>query len=168
MNTTQVCFVNTASKQERISVSDAASAEILKRLLAQFSTEKWEIEGEGALMPVNATARAEPADIQYIDARRLDERGAKEFRVILIAGDSTFRCGSFDVSLSGMRLKSSVPAQFTQTECLAYISHKDMRENIEVSCQVVIDQDGVSRIQILKAEKPELEKLSEWIAEEAL
>lgn len=160
MNNTQVCFVNSASTLERISVSDAASAEILKRLLSQLTSEKWVIEGD--------EPKALPVEIQYIDARRMDARGAKEFRVILIAGESSFRCGTCDVSLSGMRLKSSVPAQFIQVECVAYISHNDMRENIEVACQVVTDADGVSRLQFLKAEKPELEKLSEWIAEEAL
>ncbi len=154
-----VCFINTASKQERIQVADAQSAEILRRVLAQLQNQTWVIENQ---------VEEAPRVIEYIDSRRHDQRGAKEFRVVLISGNSTFRSGICDVSLEGLKLKNSVPAGFNQTECLAYISHHDMRENIELSCEVSTDADGVSRLQFLHPEKPELEKLSAWISEEVV
>ena len=162
MNESTVCFINTASTQERIQVADAQSAEILKRIFAQLENQKWVIEGTGRTSSGEA-----PRKVEYLDLKRDNEKGAKEFKVVLISGNTTFRCGTCEVSLEGMKLKNPVPASFNETQCLAYLSHNNARENIELTCAVITDSEGVSRLQFTKLEQAEFDKLSEWIAAEA-
>ena len=86
-----------------------------------------------------------------------------EFRVILIVGTAVFRCATQDVSLHGLTLGSEVPKAFQKTQCLAYISHLDMSENIEIPCQVTVESNGVSAVEFVHPRAQEIERLAEWI-----
>ena len=153
MNDQQICFMNESAPAEKIIVCDAQSAETLNRVLAKLDPQKWVIQGR------------EESRIRMSVVSNVPK--TKELRVILISGTSTFRCATCDVSLVGMKLKNSVPASFTDKECTAYISHDDMRENIEMFCQVITDANGASSLQFVKPKKPDMQKLSEWMTEEA-
>lgn len=163
MSKSIIRFINANDPSEIISVADQDSAFILSRVLSK----NWSIEGQEPVAtpvpPPVPVAEVAAAPVAVIPTAPV----AKEFRVILISGTSTFRCASCDVSLGGMKLKNEVPATFCSKTCTAYISHDDMRENIEMSCQVVTDETGATRIKFVKPAKVELERLSEWMAEQA-
>lgn len=97
--------------------------------------------------------------------RRAQQRYMTEFRVILISGTSSFRTMSQDVSLGGMRLKKSIPATFMNEKCIAYVSHKDLRENIEIVCNVIGDPSDPCRIKFVQPNPMQLKRLSDWLAE---
>ena len=97
--------------------------------------------------------------------RRTAQRFMTEFRVILISGSSSFRTMSADVSLGGMRLKKTIPASFLKEKCIAYVSHKDLRENIEIVCHVVGDPADPCRIQFLQPNQTQLKRLNDWLIE---
>lgn len=99
------------------------------------------------------------------EERRKHTRFNTEFRVILISGSSSFRSSSKDISLGGMKLKEKIPSAFLGGKCVAYISHKDMRENIEVLCDVIGEPQSLFRIRFREVEPSRLARLKEWIAE---
>lgn len=161
-------FINANDPSEIISVTDQDSAFILSRVLSK----NWSIEGQEPVVttpvaPAYEVPATAPVAVAPVVKATSPEDRRKEFRVILISGTSTFRCASCDVSLGGMKLKNEVPAAFCSKTCTAYISHDDMRENIEITCQVVTDPNGETRLKFVKPSKPELERLSEWMAEQA-
>ncbi|MBS1959453.1 MAG: PilZ domain-containing protein [Bdellovibrionales bacterium] len=97
--------------------------------------------------------------------RRSQPRYMTEFRVILISGSSSFRTMSQDVSLGGMRLKKSIPEAFMKEKCIAYVSHKDLRENIEIVCNVVGDTSDPCRIKFVSPNQTQLKRLNDWLLE---
>lgn len=97
--------------------------------------------------------------------RRASQRFMTEFRVILISGSSSFRTMSQDVSLGGMRLKKTIPASFMKEKCIAYVSHKDLRENIEIVCHVIGDPQDPCRIQFIQPNQTQLKRLNDWLIE---
>jgi hypothetical protein len=97
--------------------------------------------------------------------RRSSQRYMTEFRVILISGSSSFRAMSQDVSLGGMRLKKSIPASFLKEKCIAYVSHKDLNENIEIVCNVIGDPQDPCRIQFVQPNAVQLKRLNDWLME---
>ncbi len=115
--------------------------------------------------PEPVTTAAEIAPKPKNHERRSQTRFTAEFRVILISGTSSFRTVSRDVSLGGMRLKKSIPASFIKDHCVVYVSHKDMRENLEMVCTVIADPNDPCRIQFVKPDLKQLKRLEEWINE---
>lgn len=97
--------------------------------------------------------------------RRTQPRFMTEFRVILISGSSSFRTMSLDVSLGGMRLKKTIPENFMREKCVAYVSHKDLSENIEIVCNVVGDPQDPCRIQFVQPNPTQIKRLSDWLLE---
>lgn len=97
--------------------------------------------------------------------RRTQPRFMTEFRVILISGSSSFRTMSLDVSLGGMRLKKTIPENFMREKCVAYVSHKDLSENIEIVCNVVGDPQDPCRIQFVQPNPTQIKRLSDWLIE---
>ena len=175
MNSGNICFVNVASTKERIQVTDSESAEALKRLLSrltQLENEKWILEEEAEFaqeeMQDMFELQAATQTVLLSQIQTPDQANAKTFRVILICGTSTFRSGLKEITVEGMKLKNSVPANFNAKECIAYISHDKMRENIEISCAVTTDFDGTSWLEFVRPQTSDLEKLSEWLSEPAL
>jgi hypothetical protein len=179
MNSQSICFVNAASTKERIQVTDSESAEALKRLLsrlAQVENEKWILEEEAELAQAQMQEQMQDmfelqAAVQTVlpsQVQTPDQANAKTFRVILISGTSTFRSGLKEITVEGMKLKNTVPASFNAKECIAYISHDKMRENVEISCAVTTDFDGTSWLEFVAPKASDLEKLSEWMSEPAL
>jgi hypothetical protein len=160
-------FINANDPSEIISVNDQESAFILTRVLPKH----WSIEGQAPAVveaPV-AEAAAAATSVEEIPtaapapAAAVTAIPASEFRVILISGTSTFRCATCEVALDHATLKNAAPAAFCGKECTAYISHHDMKENIEISCNVVTDSTGATRLEFVHPAKPELERLSEWM-----
>ena len=97
--------------------------------------------------------------------RRTQQRFMTEFRVILISGSSSFRTMSQDVSLGGMRLKKTVPESFLKEKCIAYVSHKDLSENIEIVCHIVGDPSDPCRIRFIQPNQTQIKRLSDWLVE---
>ena len=175
MAKSMIRFINANDPSEIISVNDQDSAFILSRVLPKH----WSIEGQAAAVvetPAPATAPAASAEVAAAPAAvapapesspsaAVAAIPVSEFRVILISGTSTFRCATNEVALDHATLKIAAPATFAGKQCTAYISHHDMKENIELSCKVVTDKSGVTRLEFVKPAKPELERLSEWMGE---
>ena len=168
MTKSTICFVNSRSGDERILVTDAHSAEILKRILGRLENEKWVVEGEA---PKSAESSAQLSlEMPVVPAKSVtheipESPGAKLFRVVLICGSASFRSGVCELSNDGMVLKSQAPAAFAGHACVAYVSHSQLRENVELSCEVSTDGSGVSRLEFVGADVTALEKLSEWVSE---
>lgn len=118
-------------------------------------------------VPASASAPVAPPppEVPRFDDRRSQPRFSTEFRVILVAGSQSFRTASKDVSLGGMKLREKIPHGFLSQKCIAYISHKDMRENIEVICEIVGDPSDPCRVKFHQPEPLRLKRLEEWIRE---
>jgi hypothetical protein len=164
MNTIE--FYCQSSPDQKIHVADESSAAQLQMLLNQSGSSEWLRKEHGhSVAAVAPSAPVHHQVEQHIGPdRRQAERVAKELRVVLLAGSSTFRCGTCDVSKGGVRLKASVPEAFCATNCKAYISQQGDRENLEIECKVIKDENGVSRLQFVHASSEEIAVLSNWMA----
>ncbi len=138
---------------------DLESAERLQRLLVEMGTSGWERE---SVLAVPDPALA-PTPVVPAEERRKQERVNKELRVILISGNSTFRCATCDVSKGGVRLKAAVPPAFCEKTCVAYLSQQGAQENLEIQVKVIADSNGVSRLQFVQPQEQELSLLNQWM-----
>lgn len=108
-------------------------------------------------------------DRRYSDKdRRATPRFSTEFRVVLITGAHSYRNTSEDVSMGGMKLKRPVPLAFISQKCTIFISHPDLRENVQVSCKVLADPKDPRRVQFTETDPVQLKRLEEWLAESVL
>jgi hypothetical protein len=153
MSESTVCFVNSTSENERIFVSDSQSAELLKKLLGRLENEKWVIEGEKPEVTMAPTA----PEIT-INPR------VKEFRVILISGSSSFRSTVVDITADSIKLRCLVPNSFSGKDCLVYVSHSGVRENVELACKIV-EENGLSSLELISPKPADLSKIAEWMSQ---
>ena len=160
MSESTVCFVNATSANERIFVSDAQSAELLKKLLGRLENEKWVVEGE------KTEAKNEPTAVATSVAEIPVNPRVKAFRVVVISGTSSFRSSVCDITADAIKLKSHVPASFNEKDCLAYVSHSQVRENVELACRIS-EEDGVTLLELVNPKPTDLAKLAEWMAQSA-
>ncbi len=108
-------------------------------------------------------------DRRYSDKdRRATPRFSTEFRVVLITGAHSYRNTTEDVSMGGMKLKRPVPLAFISQKCTIFISHPDLRENVQVSCKVLADPKDPRRVQFTETDPVQLARLEEWLAESVL
>jgi hypothetical protein len=70
--------------------------------------------------------------------------------------------------MGGMRLKKGVPHAFTQNQCVIFVSHPSLRENVQINCRVIPDPKDPCRIQFQGADSHQLQRLEEWLQERAL
>ena len=106
-----------------------------------------------------------PKTEPQVDERRVQKRYHVDLRIILISKGRSFRSISQDVSLGGMKLKNKVPPEFSEAQCVAYISTSDAKENIEMVCQVISDPKDPRRVQFTDADSEQLKRLSRWLVE---
>ncbi|MBU6155001.1 MAG: PilZ domain-containing protein, partial [Bdellovibrionales bacterium] len=120
--------------------------------------------------PLPAGINAKPVDDRRFNERdrRSQPRFSTEFRVVLITGAHSFRNTTEDVSMGGMRLKRPVPHAFISQKCTIFVSHPDLRENVQVSCKVLADPKDPRRIQFTETDPVQLKRLEEWLAESTL
>jgi hypothetical protein len=100
--------------------------------------------------------------------RRVHNRFSTEFRVVLISGAHSYRNTTEDVSMGGMKLKKGVPPAFISQKCTIFVSHPDLRENVQISCKVIADPKDPRRIQFIDTDPAQLKRLEEWLSESAL
>jgi hypothetical protein len=153
--------------QEEESAEDHSMAHAMIEAVVNAAQEAQaqDAEDRKASMPPPAPKKADKQDKQEKRERRSAPRFMTEFRVILISGSSSFRTMSADVSLGGMRLKKTIPAAFMKEKCIAYVSHKDLRENIEIVCHVIGDPQDPCRIQFIQPNQTQLKRLNDWLIE---
>ncbi|MBS1959718.1 MAG: hypothetical protein JST80_09625 [Bdellovibrionales bacterium] len=168
MNNQKISFVNQTSN-ERITVADFDSAAVLADVLKEVSID-WVVEGQERerpapviVAPIASIADVTPLPVILGAAK--EEKHGKEFRVILISGTSTFRCGTCSASMEEVVLKNVAPEAFQQKQCTAYISHKDMSESIEVTCKVMTNASGECHLKFVKSASSEMKRWSEWMSE---
>jgi tRNA pseudouridine-54 N-methylase len=70
--------------------------------------------------------------------------------------------------MGGMKLKKAVPAAFISQKCTIFVSHPDLRENVQISCKVLADPKDPRRIQFTDTEPAQLKRLEEWLSESTL
>lgn len=138
---------------------DHAMAAAVMEAVAAAHAQHQQAQQERKVTPPPAPKKQEKRE------RRSQPRYMTEFRVILISGSSSFRTMSQDVSLGGMRLKKSIPESFMKEKCIAYVSHKDLRENIEIVCNVVGDSSDPCRIKFIQPNQTQLKRLNDWLLE---
>ena len=143
-NEQKIVFINRSGNGERIVVEDQASARVLEQALNQFQDQQW--------------VRAASASIV-----NREYTSTKEFRVILVCGQSSFRSFSSQLSLTSLELKTKVPSSFIGLECMAYVSNAGLTEKIGLSCTVAIDQNGNSVLDFNRPSGEEIGRLQEWI-----
>lgn len=166
-------FINGENPNETIQIHDQASAAALKSLLSRAGGN-WEVREQ--LGPVKVATAATPVPVPTQasiprpvipeNERRSQKRFATELRVILISGSHSFRTLSQDVSLGGMKLKKTIPPNFLANSCIAYVSHKDLDENLEMVCNVIADPTDPCRIKFEKADQDQLKRLNEWLEQQ--
>ncbi len=120
--------------------------------------------------PLPATATPKPVEDRRFNEkdRRIHSRFTTEFRVVLITGAHSYRNTTEDVSMGGMKLKRPVPHAFISQKCTIFVSHPDLRENVQISCKVLADPKDPRRIQFTDTEPGQLKRLEEWLSESAL
>jgi hypothetical protein len=176
----QWTFINKNNPKESIVVHDTHSFESLSRILSSLGG--WMVKSETAVLPpafkppVSAPADPPPTAQQGLEPResfsgkdrRAQRRFETEFRVVLITGAHSFRNTTEDVSMGGMKLKRPVPLAFLSQKCTIFISHPALRENVQISCKVLADPKDPRRVQFTDADKKQLMRLEEWLAESTL
>jgi hypothetical protein len=119
--------------------------------------------------PLPAASIPKPVeDRRANEDRRSTPRFSTEFRVVLITGAHSYRNTTEDVSLGGMKLKRAVPHAFIGQKCTIFVSHPDLRENVQVSCKVLADPKDPRRIQFTDTDPAQLKRLQEWLSESAM
>ena len=165
-------FVNQDSPTDIIEVHDERSAELLAIVLMK-SAQYWKLHEPEKLQEPKVIHQPKVVPPPFKkpvsnEERRTQKRYMSEFRIILISGSNSFRSVSQDISLGGIRLKKSVPEAFVKGDCIAYISHKDSRENIEIICNVIPDEKDPCRIKFHNPNPQQVNRLNQWLSENAL
>jgi hypothetical protein len=186
-------FINQSDPSHTIVVHDAHSAECLQELIKHHDDWILKDEPKAAPPPIPAPTTQAPEvhmsspsappplsqkpipqtkpvpDRRYQGSdRRIQQRFATEFRVVLITGAHSYRNTSEDVSMGGMKLKKAVPHAFISQKCTIFVSHPDLRENVQISCKVLADPSDPRRIQFTETDQIQLKRLEEWLAESTL
>jgi len=97
--------------------------------------------------------------------RRQHQRFESEFRVVVIMGSHSYRNTTYDVSLGGIKLHKPLPKVFASQQCVIFISHPMVNENVQITCKVIPDDKDLNRIQFADAEPNQIERLEQWLKE---
>jgi hypothetical protein len=146
-NENKVVFIHVSNSGQKIVVQDQESANALEQALNQYNDHQW-IRAAAAVTPPEFTRKF---------------FSMKEFKVILVCGNSSFRSSSSQLSNASMLLKSGAPEHFIGQECTAYICNAKSNDQIELNCTVNFDQNGNSVLDFHPSKKVEIRQLEAWI-----
>lgn len=99
------------------------------------------------------------------DAKRPERahaRVAGRLRILLIAGDRSFRSFSKNMSKGGVLLEHKIPAQFSTEACRVVIGSPDLKENLEFQGRVVNKGDQ-SALEFVGSKEIFMKKFESWM-----
>lgn len=95
--------------------------------------------------------------------RRLSERSALRFRVVIRYRRLCFRSFTSDVSVGGLKLADQIPQEFIENICEIFISDERNGENIKFDGKVFKDPKMAKRIQFEVSAQKNADRLAVWI-----
>ena len=146
-NENKIVFIHVSNSDQKIVVEDQASANSLEQALNQYNNRQW-IRTSGEVTPPEFSRKF---------------FSLKEFRVILVCGNSSFRSASYRLTNTSLSLKTRVPSSFLGRECVAYICNSNSNDQIGLSCTISLDQNGESIIDFSRTKPTEVKRLEAWI-----
>jgi hypothetical protein len=168
----QWVFVDRNHGERRIVVHDEKSAGLVRELILQGGAAWMEVS-EAQAAPIVKAPEVEkaPPSLPLVPPplkksgpeRRVHKRHEAEFRVVIISGANSFRNSTSNVSLGGIRLKKALPRVFLNERCTLFISHPSLRENVQINCRVISDQNDLMRIQFVDADSGQILRLEQWL-----
>jgi hypothetical protein len=106
-------------------------------------------------------------DKKPVNNKRRFERHKLRLRVVVIAGNRSFRSFSENISKGGLLLENDIPQDVMNQKCRVIISSNDMKENIEFEAKLAGDLKNPRALSFQKGNEQFISKLESWLGKKS-
>ncbi len=106
-------------------------------------------------------------DKKPVNNKRRFERHKLRLRVVVIAGNRSFRSFSENISKGGLLLENDIPQEVMNQKCRVIISSNDMKENIEFEAKLAGDLKNPRALSFQKGNEQFISKLESWLGKKS-